>query len=86
MEGSSLRSYFTDGKIDSMKLEGMASAIYHVFEDSLYEGRNETSGDEIMISFKNSEISKMDINGGSQGSYIPDDEKLNSDSNIIYSA
>ena len=86
MEGSSLRSYFTDGKIDSMKLEGMASAIYHVFEDSLYEGRNETSGDEIMISFKNSEISKMDINGGSQGSYIPDDEKLNSDSKIIYSA
>ncbi len=86
MEGSTLRSYFTDGKIDSMKLEGMASTIYHVFEDSLYEGRNETSGDEILISFKDSEIDKMNINGGSQGSYTPDEKQLDNDSKIIYSA
>ena len=36
MTGSSLRGFFVDGSLDSLRLEGMATTLYHLFEDSVY--------------------------------------------------
>ena len=52
MTGSILRGFFKDGELDSMRLEGMSTTLYHIFEDSIYQAKNETSGDTIIISFK----------------------------------
>ena len=35
MTGATLRGFFVDGSLDSLRLEGMATTLYHLFEDSL---------------------------------------------------
>ncbi|MBI65974.1 MAG: hypothetical protein CMG64_06750 [Candidatus Marinimicrobia bacterium] len=72
MEGTQLYSYFTDGSLDSIHIEGMAKTLYHVFEDSIYQGKNNVSGDTINIAFIKGELNKIKIIGGSEGKYSPD--------------
>ena len=56
MESTVLTGYFVEGILDSMRLEGMATSLYHIFEDSLYQGKNKTSGDTITISFRDNDL------------------------------
>ncbi|MEE2765764.1 MAG: putative LPS assembly protein LptD, partial [Candidatus Neomarinimicrobiota bacterium] len=86
MESSVLTGYFIDGILDSMRLEGMATSLYHIFEDSIYQGMNETTGDTITISFLNNDLDKLTVIGGSQGTYTPDKAGADMEFPIIYSA
>ena len=52
MTSTSLEGFFDDGILDSLRLSGMATTVYHLFEDSLYKGKNVTSGDTIIMNFK----------------------------------
>ena len=36
MTSTSLEGFFDDGILDSLRLSGMATTVYHLFEDSLY--------------------------------------------------
>ena len=49
MTSTSLEGFFDDGILDSLRLSGMATTVYHLFEDSLYKGKNVTSGDTIIM-------------------------------------
>lgn len=86
MTGSSLRGFFKEGKLDSMRLEGMATTLYHIFEDSVYQGRNEASGDTIVMNFTNSDLEHIFISGGSRGTYTPDTSASSIEGPIIYSS
>ena len=86
MEGSQLISFFQNGVMDSMRLEGMAKTMYHVFEDSIYKGNNQVSGDTITISFLNKELDKINILGGSEGKYTPDSISNELNLPILYKA
>ena len=44
MTSKRLDGFFINGALDSLRLVGMASTTYHIFEDSLYKGKNITSG------------------------------------------
>ena len=72
MEGSNLTSYFKNGILDSLRIVGMAKTLYHVFEDSIYQGKNNVSGDTIIMTFLEDELNKLRILGGSEGKYVPD--------------
>ena len=67
MTGSILRGVFVDGKLDSMRLEGMATTLYHIFEDSVYQGKNQASGDTINMKFRDNDLKKIFVSGGSEG-------------------
>ena len=84
MTGSILRGYFVDGKLDSMRLEGMATTLYHIFEDSVYQGKNESSGDTITMNFGEDDLEKIFVSGGSQGTYTPDSVGTDVDGPVIY--
>ena len=86
MEGSRLTSFFKDGILDSLRIEGMAKTLYHVFEDSIYQGKNNASGDTIIMTFLEDELDRLRIIGGSDGKYIPDSIANDMDSPVIYSA
>ena len=58
MEGTTLTSFFKDGIIDSLRIEGMAKTVYHIFEDSIYQGKNNSSGDTIALSFNDNDLNK----------------------------
>ena len=91
MSGSTLKGYFVKGKLDSVRLEGMATTLYHIFEDSVYQGNNLTSGDTIILSFKEMDSVEVDlesihISGGSRGVYTPDTTNREMDTPITYTS
>ena len=86
LEGSELKSFFIDGKIESLRINGMAKTTYHVFEDSIYRAKNNASGDTIIMQFNNNELTQLNIIGGSTGEYHPDSISNDMEYPIIYSA
>ncbi|MBU0529059.1 hypothetical protein KKF86_04790, partial [bacterium] len=86
MTGKILKAYFIEGKLDSMRLEGMATTLYHVFNDSVYQGLNETSGDTIALQFSEQELQNIFISGGARGTYTPDSSNKSLEDIIRYSA
>jgi len=72
MTGNLLRGFFVDGHLDSLRLEGMATTLYHLFEDSIYQGNNLASGDTITLLFADSTLDRIQIEGGAKGTYSPD--------------
>ena len=84
MTGSALRGFFIDGKLDSMRLEGMATTLYHIFEDSIYQGKNKASGDTIQMKFKDNDLETIFISGGSEGIYTPDSADAQMEGPIKY--
>ena len=67
-----------------LRLEGMATTIYHIFEDSVYQGKNQASGDTITMNFGENDIEKIFISGGSEGTYTPDSTGADMDGPVIY--
>jgi len=91
MTGKRLEAYLEEGKLDSVRLEGMATTYYHLFEDSIYQGQNIASGDTIMLLFVPDSSGKEDLQtinifGGSRGEYHPDDSSEDIDAPIFYQA
>ncbi|MEE9166387.1 MAG: putative LPS assembly protein LptD [Candidatus Neomarinimicrobiota bacterium] len=91
MAGKRLEAYLVDGRLDSVRLEGMATTLYHIFDDSLYQGKNIASGDTITLLFEadtagNEDLKAIHIVGGCRGEYHPDESSSDADSPIFYSA
>ena len=84
MTGSTLRGFFVDGNLDSMRLEGMATTLYHIFEDSVYQGKNESSGDTISMKFGADDLEKIFVSGGSRGTYTPDSTNADMEGAVVY--
>ncbi len=91
MTGSVLKGYFIEGSLDSVRLEGMATTLYHVFEDSVYQGNNLASGDTIILSFKKKDSAEVNlenifISGGSRGVFTPDTSNKDMETPVIYTS
>ena len=86
MTGSTLRGFFVDGSLDSLRLEGMATTIYHLFEDSVYQGKNLVSGDTISMKFNDQDLDYIFVKGGSRGTYTPDSTNAEVDGPVTYSS
>ena len=86
MNGSELIGFFKNGSIDSLRIHGMAQTLYHIFDDSVYQGKNEASGDTIIMSFHNNELEKLNIIAGARGTYSPDSISTDMKSPVKYSA
>ena len=86
MTSKSLLGFFIDGVLDSLRLSGMATTLYHIIEDSLYKGKNVTSGDTIVMNFTEKELNNIIVSGGSQGKYVPDTLSNDIHYPLIYSA
>ena len=86
MNSKSLNGFFINGNLDSLRLVGMASTTYHIFEDSLYKGKNITSGDTIIMRFVEKDLNDIIVSGGSQGEYVPNPKTNDSKYPLVYSA
>ena len=91
MSGNSLEAYLKNGEIDSVRLQGMAITLTHLFEDSIFQGKNIASGDTISLNFKSDSLDKtqlsiINVMGGARGEYEPDLSLNKITNNIIYSA
>ncbi len=84
MTSVALKGYFNEGNLDSLRLEKMATTLYHVFEDSIYKGKNLASGDTVVMQFSDNELNRIYILGGAQGTFTPDSANRNVESAIDY--
>jgi len=62
----------------------MATTLFHFFEDSLYQGVNNASGDTISLYFLENDLNHIIVSGGSQGIYTPDSISQEMDSPVSY--
>jgi lipopolysaccharide export system protein LptA len=72
LEGKQMRIWLKDQKIDSVLVEGNAIANYFIREKTQRKGKDETSGDKLLVFFDKNKISKIRVVGGTKGQYIPE--------------
>ena len=84
--GESMIIKYNDNKLEQIKVIGMASSLYHVIDDMLLEGTNEASGDTILFSFIDEELTRIMVQGGGRGFFTPESGNSNIDSIIYYRA
>jgi lipopolysaccharide export system protein LptA len=70
--GEKMRMQFGDQGLQHIDVETRAISVYHLYEDSLGNGLNKTSGDRIIISFVEGKVQALRVIGGVEGQYQPE--------------
>ena len=71
LKGKLINVKMNDNVISEIELIGMASSLIHLYEDSLYQGTNEISGDKITLRLKNNNATTLESEGGVIGQFNP---------------
>lgn len=72
LTGDLMRLFFEDQRLNSIDVENRAISVYHLYEDSLANGLNRTSGDRIVMKFDDGKLRTIKIIGGVEGQYYPE--------------
>ncbi len=72
--------------LDWLKVEGMASSYYHVYEDSVYQGINKTSGDTVKMFFDGDSLTDIFVINGAEGKFIPHRSIKDMDTSLVYNS
>jgi hypothetical protein len=72
MEGKTITLHVSDGLVERVDVEGTATATYHVRDQQKKRGLNVTSGDRLHVFFENRKISRIRVEGGTEGTYTPE--------------
>lgn len=70
--GERMRMQFADKGLQQIDVETHAISLYHLYEDSLGNGLNRTSGDRILIQFEEGKVASIRVVGGVEGKYYPE--------------
>jgi len=72
LEGDRLRMLFGAEGLARTDVEGRAVSLYHLYDDTLANGLNRTSGDRIVIRFAGGKAQRIAVYGGVEGQYFPE--------------
>ena len=72
LAGETMHMFFTEKKLRKVNLDRRATSVYHLFEDSLANGLNRTSGDRIVMEFDSGKVTSITVIGGVEGEYVPE--------------
>lgn len=72
MNGDRLTMQFDGGGLRRTDVEGRAISVYHLYDDSLANGLNKTSGDRIVMVFKDGRAHSITFHSGVEGNYYPE--------------
>lgn len=83
MQGITMLVNFNNGNIDNIIVRTTAKSLYYLYEENLSEidttikkltpnGLNITTGDQIVIFFKDKKVESIKVSGGVEGKYIPE--------------
>lgn len=70
--GELMLMQFGDEGLRNVDVENRAISLYHVYEDSLANGLNKTSGDRIIVLFEDGKAQSIRVVGGVEGQYHPE--------------
>lgn len=69
-----LTMFVEDDQVRRILAQNNATSFYYIFEDGEDQGRNEASGDSINLFFENKKIHKIEVIGGTLGTYCPPED------------
>lgn len=72
MDGQTMTLFVNDGTMESVLVEGTATATYFIRDKQKKSGMNVTSGDRLRVLFENRKISRIRVEGGTEGTYTPE--------------
>ncbi len=70
--GETLSMHFANQELDHITVDTRASSVYHLYDDTLANGLNKTSGDRLFMQFEEGRLSSIKVVGGVQGQYVPE--------------
>jgi lipopolysaccharide export system protein LptA len=72
MAGETMFIRFAARKLQRIDLDTRAVSLYHLYEDSVANGLNKTSGDRIAMMFEAGRAQSIRVAGGVEGQYFPE--------------
>ena len=84
MIGNTINVLFDNNKIQTIKLDKMASTKYHAIDSTILIGVNSVNGNLINLDFDNDELYKINVQGDARGVFIPEIGNSKIDSTITY--
>lgn len=78
---------FVNDRLATVQLQGMATSIYHVVEDSILQGMNHTTGDTLTMDFdEDAQLVRIQVRGGARGRFKPEPGNTDVDTVVVYQA
>jgi lipopolysaccharide export system protein LptA len=77
LTGETLDMFFEDRRLARITADTRAISVYHLYEDSLANGLNRSSGDRIIMEFEEGRLASIKIVGGVEGEYVPEPQLKN---------
>lgn len=72
MTGDRITMFFEDDGLRQTDVDGRATSLYFLYDDSLANGLNKTSGDRIRMHFTSGRATTITVYGGVEGQYVPE--------------
>jgi hypothetical protein len=72
LAGDFLHMQFAERALQQIDVDLHALSVYHIFDDSLANGLNKTSGDHITMRFAEGKAKSIRVEGGVEGHYYPE--------------
>jgi hypothetical protein len=72
LAGDFMTLRFEERRLNRITVEHRAISLYFVYEDSLPNGLNRTSGDRVVIRMDSSGVDAISVHGGVEGLYYPE--------------
>jgi hypothetical protein len=72
MTGEIMELRFAERELQTIAVDARAISVYHLYEDTLANGLNRTSGDRIVVEFRDRRVDAIRVYGGTEGIYVPE--------------
>lgn len=70
--GEEMTMRFGEKGLERLEVRDRAISVYHLYEDTLANGLNKTSGDRILLLWENQKLTSIKVFGGVEGQYFPE--------------
>ena len=75
LQAREIQFYIENKKPEKIIAVDNASSIYYLLEENERQGSNYATADTIVVYFQQGELDSIDVRGGAQGTFYPDDYK-----------
>jgi len=72
LSGRHITMRFTDGTVHEIDVEETATSLYYLYDESVPNGMNISSGNRIIIEFDDGVTDRIKVIGGVEGDYYPE--------------
>jgi lipopolysaccharide export system protein LptA len=72
LAGERMRLQFAGDGIEEIRVDNRALSVYHLYDDSVANGLNKTSGDRIIMTWREGKLHTIRVYDGIEGQYVPE--------------